>query len=37
MGGLLILAFLMLIGPLSYLYGADSRNPNDRGWFAAAR
>ena len=37
MGALLVLSFLVLIGPLSYFYGADSRLPTDRGWVAAAR
>ena len=37
MGALLILSFLVLIGPLSYFFGADSRLPTDRGWFASAR
>jgi hypothetical protein len=37
MGAFLIVAFLVLIGPLSYLYGVDSRRPSDRGWVGAAR
>jgi hypothetical protein len=36
MGALLIVAFLVLIGPLSYLYGVDSRRPSDRGWVGEA-
>ena len=37
MGGLLLMAFLVLIGPISYFLGVDSRRPTDRGWFGAAR
>ena len=37
MGALLIVGFLVLIGPLSYLYGVDSRRPSDRGWVGKAR
>jgi hypothetical protein len=37
MGELLILAFLVLVGPLSYFFGVDSRDPDDRGWFAGVR
>jgi hypothetical protein len=37
MGVLLILAFLVLIGPLSYFFGVDSRRSADRGWVGAAR
>jgi hypothetical protein len=32
MAGVLILAFLVLIGPLSYFFGVDSRLSTDRGW-----
>ncbi len=34
MGAVLILTFLVLIAPLSYLYGVDSRSATDRGWVA---
>jgi hypothetical protein len=37
MGAVLILAFVVLIGPLSYFFGADSRRMTDRGWLSAAR
>ena len=37
MGAVLILAFLILIGPLSYFFGVDSRRSADRGWFGAVR
>jgi hypothetical protein len=37
MGAFLILVFLVLIGPLSYLLGVDSRLSTDRGWVGAAR
>lgn len=33
MAAFVVLAFLLLIGPLSYLFGADSRLLSDRGWF----
>lgn len=33
----LILAFLVLIGPLSIFFGVDSRRSTDRGWVGAAR
>jgi hypothetical protein len=37
MGAVLILTFLVLIAPLSYLYGVDSRRSSDRGWVAGRR
>jgi hypothetical protein len=37
MGAVLILAFLVLVGPLSYFFGVDSRRSTDRGSFGAAR
>ena len=37
MGTFLILTSLVLIGPLSYFFGADSRRPDERGWLAARR
>jgi hypothetical protein len=37
MTGLLVVAFLVLVGPLSYFYGVDSRRIDDRGWFADSR
>ena len=37
MGAVLILAFLVLVGPLSYFFGADSRLSSDRGSVGAAR
>ena len=37
MGALLTLSFLVLIGPLSYFFGADSRSLDDVGWVAAPR
>jgi hypothetical protein len=37
MGEILILAFLVLIGPLSYFFGVDSRRTSDRGWMGARR
>jgi len=30
MTGILVLLFLVAIGPLAVLFGVDSRNPNDR-------
>jgi hypothetical protein len=32
MGAILILAFLVLVGPLSYFFGVDSRRSTDCGW-----
>jgi hypothetical protein len=32
---LLVLAFVVLVGPLAYFYGADSRDLDERGWFAS--
>jgi hypothetical protein len=32
---LLILTFLVLVGPLSYFFGVDSRRSSDRGWVGA--
>jgi hypothetical protein len=37
MGVVLMLAFLVLIGPLSYFFGVDSRRVSDRGWVAGPR
>jgi hypothetical protein len=37
MGAVLILAFLVLTGPLSYFFGGDSRRSTDRGWVGSAR
>ena len=37
MGALLLLAFVVLMGPLSYLYGVDSRLASDRGSIGARR
>jgi hypothetical protein len=37
MTALIILAFVVLIGPLSYFYGVDSRALRDRGWVGAPR
>jgi hypothetical protein len=37
MGSLLILSFIVLVAPLAYFAGVDSRRPDDRGWFAARR
>lgn len=37
MGWFLILAFIVLVGPLSYFFGVDSRRPSDRGLIAARR
>jgi hypothetical protein len=37
MGAVLVLAFLVLIGPLSYFFGVDSRRTTDRGWVATRR
>jgi hypothetical protein len=37
MGALLILAFIVLVAPLSYVFGADSRRASDRGWVGSRR
>jgi hypothetical protein len=37
MGAFLILAFIVVIAPLSYFFGVDSRRTSDRGWFGARR
>lgn len=37
MAAIVILTFLVLIGPLAYLYGVDSRHLTDRGWMAGPR
>jgi hypothetical protein len=37
MAALIVFAFLVLIGPLSYFYGVDSRRLDDRGWVGARR
>ena len=37
MAAVVILAFIVLIGPLSYFYGVDSRLLADRGWFPDRR
>jgi hypothetical protein len=37
MTALIVLAFLVLIGPLSYFYGVDSRPLGDRGWIGGRR
>ncbi len=37
MGATLLLAFIVLMAPLSYLFGADSRLQSDRGWVAGSR
>ena len=37
MGALLVLSFIVVIAPLAYWFGVDSRFPNDRGWIAGRR
>ncbi len=37
MAGLVVLAFIVLVGPLSCVYGVDSRLLHDRGWFGDPR
>jgi hypothetical protein len=37
MAGFLILAFIVLVGPLSYFLGVDSRGETDRNWVSATR
>jgi hypothetical protein len=35
--GYLVIAFVAVVGPLSYFFGVDSRRIEDRGWMAAPR
>jgi hypothetical protein len=37
MAAILLLTFVVLMAPLSYFYGADSRLSSDRGWFGEER
>ena len=37
MGAVLLLAFVVLMAPLSYLYGVDSRLAGDRGSVGSRR
>jgi len=37
MGAYVMAVFLVLIGPLSYFFGVDSRRTTDRGWFGGRR
>jgi hypothetical protein len=37
MAALVILVFLVVVGPLAYFYGVDSRLLSDRGWFPDRR
>jgi hypothetical protein len=37
MAALIVLAFVLIVAPLSYFYGADSRLLGDRGWFPNPR
>ena len=37
MGAILLLAFVVLMAPLSYLYGVDSRAAGDRGSVGSRR
>jgi hypothetical protein len=37
MAAYLVLAFVLVVAPLSYFYGADSRLMSDRGWFSKPR
>jgi hypothetical protein len=37
MGVLIVIAFLLAIGPLALIYGVDSRSWDERGWWPAGR
>ena len=37
MTAIIVLAFLLVVGPLSYVYGADSRLLANHGWFPDSR
>lgn len=35
--GYLVIAFIVVMAPLSYYFGVDSRRFEDRGWMAGPR
>ena len=37
MGVLIVIAFLLAIGPLALLFGVDSRSWDERGWWPGRR
>ena len=37
MAGFIVLAFVLVVAPLSYFYGVDSRLFSDCGWFPDRR
>ena len=37
MGALLIMLFVLAVGPLALLYGVDSRRSDERGWWPGTR
>jgi hypothetical protein len=37
MAAFIVLVFMLVVGPLAYFYGADSRLLGDRGWFPDRR
>jgi hypothetical protein len=37
MGLVIVIAFLVAIGPLALLYGVDSRSWDERGWWPGVR
>ena len=37
MFGIVVLAFIVLMAPLAYFYGVDSRLLSDRGWMGRRR
>ena len=37
MGAMILLAFIVLVGPLAYFFGVDSRVVDERGWWPAGR
>ena len=37
MFGYVVIAFVLVLAPLAYYFGVDSRRIEDRGWMAAQR
>jgi hypothetical protein len=37
MGVLIVIAFVLVLGPLALVYGVDSRSPDERSWWPGDR
>ena len=37
MGAFFVMVFVLVVGPLALLYGADSRRWDERGWWPGAQ